>query len=284
MISLGGSPSPEPREGPCTSSPPTTTDLEVDFIGTAARPVFAGRVAIVTGGTRGIGAAISSELALLGAHVAASYRSNVESAAQLQEALAGASGSVSLHLSDVGQPEDCQRLVREVIDSHGKVDFLVNNAGITIDRTVRRMTVEDWHAVMRTNISGPFYMIKAVLEPMLERGYGRIINISSVIGQIGNIGQANYAAAKAGLFGLTQSLAQEVARKGITVNTVSPGFIGTEMVSAIPPQVLDGIVQKIPMRRLGTPEEVARVVRFLLEDGSSYITGAMYTVNGGLAT
>ncbi|MGA8016560.1 MAG: beta-ketoacyl-ACP reductase [Candidatus Dormiibacterota bacterium] len=262
----------------------TTADLEVDVIGIAARPIFAGRVAIVTGGTRGIGAAISTELAQLGAHVAASYRSNVESATQLQEALAGDGGSVSLHLSDVGQPEDCERLVREVIDRHGKVDFLVNNAGITVDRTVRRMTVEDWHAVMRTNVSGAFYMIKAVLEPMLERGYGRIINISSVIGQIGNIGQANYAAAKAGLFGLTQSLAQEVARKGITVNTVSPGFIGTEMVSAIPPQVLDGIVQKIPMRRLGTPEEVARVVRFLLEDGSSYITGAMYTVNGGLAT
>ena len=150
----------------------------------------------------------------------------------------------------------------------------MNNAGITIDKTVRKMSVDDWHAVMRINVSGAFYMVKAVLDHMLERGSGRIVNVSSVIGQTGNIGQANYAASKAALLGLTQSLALETARKGITVNCVAPGFIETEMVAAIPQPILDGIIEKVPLRRLGRPDEVARVVRFLLEDESSYITGA----------
>jgi NAD(P)-dependent dehydrogenase (short-subunit alcohol dehydrogenase family) len=169
-----------------------------------------------------------------------------------------------------------------VLKERGHVDFLINNAGITVDKTVRKMTVEDWHAVLRANLSGAFYMTKALLEHMIERNYGRIVNISSVIGETGNVGQANYAASKSGLFGFSKSLALEMARKGITVNCVAPGFIGTEMVEAIPKAVLDTVVEKIPMRRLGTPDEVARVVRFLLEDESGYITGAVYTVNGGL--
>ncbi len=244
--------------------------------------LFSGKVAIVTGGTRGIGAAITRELSRHGAHVAAGFNSDAESATALRDELSAQGGSISVHQGNVGITEDCTRVVDEVLTGYGHVDFLVNNAGITVDKTVRKMSVEDWHAVMRINISGAFYMMKAVLDHMLERGNGRIVNLSSVIGQTGNIGQANYAASKAALFGLTQSLALETARKGITVNCVAPGFIATEMVTKIPQPILDGIIEKVPLRRLGRPEEVARVVRFLLEDESSYITGAMYAVNGGL--
>jgi acetoacetyl-CoA reductase len=245
---------------------------------------FSGKVAIVTGGTRGIGAAITGELARLGAHVAAGFHRDADSAAQLRDELTAQGGSVSTHVGNVGVAEDCTRVVEEVLRDQGHVDFLVNNAGITVDKTVRKMSIEDWHAVMRTNVSGAFYMIKAVLDHMLERGSGRIVNVSSVIGQTGNVGQANYAASKAALLGLTQSLALETARKGITVNCVAPGFIETEMVAKIPQQILDGIIEKVPLRRLGRPDEVARVVRFLLEDESSYITGSIYTVNGGMFT
>jgi acetoacetyl-CoA reductase len=244
--------------------------------------LFSGKVAIVTGGTRGIGAAITRELTRHGAHVAAGFNRDAESAGALRDELSAQGASISVHQGNVGVPEDCTRVVDEVFASHGQVDFLVNNAGITVDKTVRKMSLEDWHAVMRINISGAFYMMKAVLDHMLERGSGRIVNVSSVIGQTGNVGQANYAASKAALYGLTQSLALETARKGITVNCVAPGFIETEMVAKIPQPILDGIIEKVPMRRLGRPDEVARVVRFLLEDESSYITGAMYAVNGGL--
>jgi NAD(P)-dependent dehydrogenase (short-subunit alcohol dehydrogenase family) len=244
--------------------------------------LFSGRVAIVTGGTRGIGAAITRELTRHGAHVAAGFNRDAESAEALFDELSAQGASISVHQGNVGVPADCTRVVDEVLASHGQIDFLVNNAGITVDKTVRKMSLEDWHAVMRINISGAFYMMKAVLDHMLERGSGRIVNLSSVIGQTGNVGQANYAASKAALYGLTQSLALETARKGITVNCVAPGFIETEMVAKIPQPILDGIIEKVPVRRLGRPDEVARVVRFLLEDESSYITGAMYAVNGGL--
>ncbi len=249
---------------------------------TAMPRIFDGRVAVVTGGTRGIGAAITTELVKAGAHVAAGYKSDADTANRMCEQLGEAGGSVSVHQGNVGVPGDCDRVIEDVLATHGRIDFLVNNAGLTHDKTVRRMSIEEWHEVMRVNISGAFYMIKSVLNHMLERGSGRIVNISSVIGQTGNIGQANYAASKAALFGLSQSLALETARKGITVNCVAPGFIGTEMVSAIPEEILKGIIDKVPVRRLGRPDEVARVVRFLLEDESSYITGAVYAVNGGL--
>jgi acetoacetyl-CoA reductase len=169
-----------------------------------------------------------------------------------------------------------------VMQRFGRVDFLINNAGITVDKTVRKMTADDWHNVLNVNLFGAFAMTKAVLEHMIERGSGRIINISSVIGETGNVGQANYAASKAGMVGFTKSLALEMSRRGITVNVVAPGFIGTEMVEQMPKAALDAVVEKIPLRRLGRPEEVARVVQFLLEDESSYITGAVYTINGGL--
>jgi acetoacetyl-CoA reductase len=241
-----------------------------------------GRVAIITGGTRGIGAAISEHLAKDRVHVAAGYSKGEETARKFKEKLEGEGTSVSLHQGRVDDPEDCQRVVQEVLNNFGRVDFLINNAGITIDKTVRRMTVEEWRQVIAVNLFGAFHMTKAVLEHMIERGSGRIVNISSVIGEIGNIGQANYAASKAGLFGFSKSLALEMAQRGITVNCVAPGFIETEMVSAIPKAALDKVIERIPQRRLGKPHEVARVVRFLIDDDSSYVTGAVYTVNGGL--
>jgi len=240
------------------------------------------RVAIVTGGARGIGAAITRALASNGIHVAAGYSKGKATADKLGDELRGSGASVSLHQGKVDDPADCARVANEVLEAFGRIDYLVNNAGITLDKTVRKMSVEDWHNVLNVNLSGTFNMCKAVLEHMIARGSGRIINISSVIGETGNVGQANYAASKAGLFGFSKSLALEMARRGITVNCVAPGFIATEMVAAMPKAVLDTVIEKIPQGRLGKPEEVARVVRFLLDDESAYITGAVYTVNGGL--
>ena len=244
--------------------------------------VFDGKVAIVTGGTRGIGGAITTMLAQNGATVAAGYSRDTAAAEALRTELEKAGGRVSLHQGRVDEPEHCERVIAEVFALHGRVDFLVNNAGITIDKTVRKMSNEDWQHVLSVNLFGAFAMIKAVLEHMIERGSGRIVNISSVIGETGSVGQANYAASKAGLYGMTKSIALEMAQKGITINCVAPGFIETQMVAALPAPVLQKIVEKIPQRRLGTPRDVARVVCFLLEDESSYITGAEYTVNGGL--
>jgi acetoacetyl-CoA reductase len=240
--------------------------------------VFEDRVALVTGGTRGIGAAITECLTASGATVAAGYNRGRESAEKFQQGMAERGGTISIHQGRVDDADDCNRVVKEVMDRFGRIDYLINNAGITIDKTVRKMTVDDWRQVLDVNLLGAFQMTKAVLEHMIARGSGRIVNISSVIGETGNVGQANYAASKAGLAGFTKSLAQ----RGITVNCVAPGFIETEMVAAIPEAALAKVVEKIPQRRLGKPEEVARVVRFLLEDESSYITGAVYAINGGL--
>jgi acetoacetyl-CoA reductase len=244
--------------------------------------VLEGRVALVTGGTRGIGAAITRCLSQSGAFVAAGYNRGRESAEKFARQMTGEGATVSIHQGRVDDIDDCSRVVKEVMDRFGRVDYLINNAGITVDKTVRKMTVDDWRQVLDVNLSGAFQMTKAVLEHMIERGSGRIVNISSVIGETGNIGQANYSASKAGLFGFTKSLALEMAQRGITVNCVAPGFIETEMVAAIPEAALAKVVEKIPQRRLGRPDEVARVVRFLLEDESSYITGAVYSINGGL--
>ena len=243
---------------------------------------FDGRVAIVTGGTRGIGAAITASLAEGGAHVAAGYHRSQEAAEAFRRNASERGLSVSTHQGNVGNPEDCARVVGEVLRDRGRIDLLVNNAGVTVDKTVRKMTVEDWHAVLRINLSGAFYMVKAVLDHMLERGFGRIVNITSVVGETGNIGQANYVASKSGLVGFTKTLALETARKGITVNCVAPGFIDTEMVSSMPEKVLEQAIARIPVRRLGTAAEVARVVRFLCEDDAGYITGAVFAVNGGI--
>jgi len=240
------------------------------------------RVALVTGGARGIGAAITTALARDGIHVGCGYHSNREAAEGIRDKLVAEGHAVSIHQGSVGNPDDCLRVVDELIDEFGRVDFLVNNAGVTVDKTVRKMTVEDWHAVLRVNLSGAFYMTKAVLEHMIERGSGRIVNISSVIGEVGNIGQANYAASKAGLFGFTKSLALETARKGITVNCVTPGFVDTEMVAAVPEAAMQTVIGRIPVGRLGRATEIARAVRFLLDDDAGYITGSVLAVNGGL--
>jgi acetoacetyl-CoA reductase/3-oxoacyl-[acyl-carrier protein] reductase len=200
----------------------------------------------------------------------------------------------SVHQGNIGSGDDCRRTVHEVIDQHGRLDILVNNAGITIDKTVLKMTDEDWHKVIAVNLSGAFFMSQAVLPHMIDRGTGRIVNISSIIGQMGNIGQANYAASKSGLSGLTKTLAREAAFQlqrsgkleedgiGVTVNTVAPGFIATEMLESVPEKVLDGIKEKIPVGRLGRPDEIARAVHFLVADQSSFITGAILSVNGGM--
>src|ERR1700736_4055589 len=240
------------------------------------------RVAVVTGGARGIGAAITEALARDGVHVAAGYSSNRAHAEELEEKLTGEGLSVSIHQGNVGEPADCQRVVDEVLAAQGQIDYLVNNAGVTVDKTVRKLTVEDWHAVLRINLSGAFYMTKAVLDHMLERRFGRIVNISSVIGQTGNIGQANYSASKAGLIGFSKSLALETARKGITVNCVAPGFIETDMFAAIPKEVVDKILTTIPVGRRGPAREGARGVQFPPAGPAGYITGSVLNANGGL--
>jgi NAD(P)-dependent dehydrogenase (short-subunit alcohol dehydrogenase family) len=239
-----------------------------------------GQVALVTGGTRGIGLAISEALIARGVNLAAGYSRDAEAAKRLVDAHSDA--KITLHQGNIGRAEDCERVIEEVIEQHGQLDILVNNAGITIDKTVRKMTPEEWDQVVRVNLSGAFYLSRAVLNHMVERKYGRIINISSVIGQTGNVGQANYAAAKSGLFGLTMSLALETAKKGVTVNSIAPGFIRTEMVSGMPESALEKVVDQIPVGRLGEPEEVARVVEFVADPDSSYITGEVYGINGGL--
>ena len=238
-----------------------------------------GQVALVTGGVRGIGLAICERLAARGVTVAAGYSRDKEAAQQFLDT--GDRGG-SVHQGNIGSNDDCERVIAEVLEQHGQLDILVNNAGITVDKTVRRMTPDEWDRVVHVNLSGAFYLSRAILQHMLDRGYGRIVNISSVIGSSGNFGQANYAAAKSGVFGLTMSLALETARKGITVNSVTPGYITTEMTAAIPADAMAKVIAKIPVGRLGEPDEVARVVEFLADPDSGYITGQVYAVNGGL--
>jgi NAD(P)-dependent dehydrogenase (short-subunit alcohol dehydrogenase family) len=257
------------------------------------RPRMHGRVVFVTGGTRGIGGAISRSFGEHGAVVAAGYGGDTEHAKKFLSELESSHVEASIHRGNIGSAEDCRRTVTEVIERHGRLDVLVNNAGITIDKTVLKMSDEDWYKVIAVNLSGAFFMSQAVLPHMIDRGSGRIINISSIIGETGNIGQANYAASKSGLFGLTKTLAREAAQLlaragkltedslGVTVNTVAPGFIATEMLEHIPEKVLDKIKAQIPLGRLGRPDEIARVVHFLAADQSAYITGAIWGVNGG---
>ena len=255
-----------------------------------------GRVALVTGGTRGIGSAICHQLAADGAEIAAGYWRGRESAEKFAESMAAEypGRAVTLHEGNIGEAADCRRVLHEVIEQHGRLDILVNNAGITIDKTVAKMTDEDWSKVIAVNLSGAFFMAQAAVEHMIERGTGRIINVSSVIGETGNIGQANYAASKSGLFGLTKSLAREAIFQlnraerpvgdgvGLTVNAVTPGFVATDMMATIPDKVLARIKGQIPVGRLARPEEIARVVGFLAADESAYITGQIWAVNGGL--
>jgi NAD(P)-dependent dehydrogenase (short-subunit alcohol dehydrogenase family) len=240
-----------------------------------------GQVALITGGVRGIGLAIAERLLTRGINVAAGATKESDASEAFLAKWGNDGGSVVY--GNIGNCDDCTRTVNETIERYGRLDMLVNNAGVTVDRTVRKMSADEWNHVVQINLNGTFYMCSAALDHMIERGYGRIVNISSVVGEIGNIGQANYAASKSGLFGLTMSLARETANKGITVNTVAPGFIATDMVAAIPEEALSKVVSRIPVGRLGEADEVARVIEFLLEPASSYITGDQYSINGGLA-
>ena len=236
------------------------------------------QVALVTGGSRGIGRAIVERLGARGMKVAIGYSGGREAA---EEVASGVPGS-TVHQGNIGERADCERVVSEVYDQHGRIDVLVNNAGITADKMLHKMEVDDWDRVVQVNLSGTFYMAHLAYLHMVERGSGRIVNISSVIGEQGNAGQVNYAATKSGLFGMTMSMAQEGARKGVTVNCVAPGYIETDMVAGVPEAALEKIVAQVPVGRLGQPDDVARVVEFLADPDSSYITGQVYSVNGGL--
>ena len=235
------------------------------------------RVAVVTGGTRGIGAAVSKELKAKGYRVAATYGGNDEAAQKFQSET-----GIPVFKFDVGDFDSCQKGMVQIEADLGPVDVLVNNAGITRDGMFHRMTAEQWNAVINTNLNSLFNVTRQVIEGMRSRSYGRIINISSINGQKGQMGQANYSAAKAGDIGFTKALAQENAFKGITVNAICPGYIGTEMVRAIDPAVLEkNIIPQIPVGRLGEPEEIARCVAFLASDDAGFITGSTLSANGG---
>ena len=234
------------------------------------------RVAMVTGGTRGIGRAIVERLHADGFKVAAGYAGNEAAAKACADEL-----GVMIVKGNVGEFADCQRAVAEVEAELGPIDVLVNNAGITRDSMLHKMTPEQWNEVIFVNLASIFNMSRQVISGMRERGYGRIINVSSINGQKGQMGQTNYSAAKAGVIGFSKALAQESANKGITVNTVAPGYIDTEMMSAIPQPVLDKIVGNIPVGRLGKAEEIAACVAFLAREDASFITGATLSVNGG---
>jgi len=234
------------------------------------------RVAIVTGGTRGIGKAISVALKDQGCTVIANYTSDDAKA----KAFTDATGIAAMKW-DVADFESCMKAVGDIAAKYGSVDILVNNAGITRDATMRKMTRANWDQVLDVNLGGCFNMCKAVWEGMLARNFGRIVNIGSINGQAGQYGQVNYAASKSGIHGFTKALAQEGAAKGITVNAIAPGYIDTEMVAAVPPNVLEKIVARIPVGRLGRAEEIARGVAFLTADAGGFITGSTLSINGG---
>lgn len=234
------------------------------------------KVAVVTGGTRGIGAAISKSLTDAGYKVAAVYQGNHKAADEFHKQT-----KIPIFKWDVSDFKACHDGLKQVTKVLGPIDILVNNAGITSDGALHKMAYKQWEDVIQTNLTSCFNMCRHVIEPMRERGFGRIINISSINGQKGQFGQTNYSAAKAGIVGLTKALAQESAAKGITVNAIAPGYINTEMVQKIPEPILNQITDQIPMGRLGTPEEVARAVLFLASDEAGFMTGATLTMNGG---
>ena len=237
-----------------------------------------GRVAVVTGGGRGIGRAIAQELGAAGAFVLVGYSQSEGPAEEVASQIGGRAVK-----ADVSTAEGCDALVAAAAD-RGSLDILVNNAGITRDGLMLRMPDEDWQAVLDTNLGGVFRLCRSAAAVMLQQRSGAIVNVTSISGQRGNAGQANYSASKAGVMAMTKSLAKELARRNIRVNCVAPGFIDTDMVKAMNPKVVDGVRDAIPMRRLGTPREVAQVVRFLVSDSASYVTGQEWIVDGGLAS
>lgn len=238
------------------------------------------RVALVTGGCGGIGRAICKRLAADGFSVATNYRSE-EKARKWQREMKDLGFVSATYKADVRDFEQCRQMISDIESDFGRIDIIVNNAGITRDTTLRKMEKPQWDDVIDTNLDSVFNVVRPALNGMLERGYGRIINISSVNGQKGQLGQSNYCAAKAGMHGFTKALAQEVAYKGITVNTVSPGYIATEMVMAVPEAIREKIIQQIPVGRLGRPEEIAAAVAYLVSAEAAFVTGSDLSINGG---
>jgi acetoacetyl-CoA reductase len=247
----------------------------------AAEKEFQGMWAVVTGGSRGIGRSIALEFARKGANIAILYMPPHEEADETLRMLSDLGVQAEKYHTDVSDYKAVQAAFAKIFQKHGQVDILVNCAGITLDKTMSKMTVDLWQKVIDVNLTGAYNCTKAVWDQMKERKFGRIVSISSVVGQSGNFGQANYAASKAGLLGLTKSLALEGARYGITANAVCPGFINTDMVKAMPAEVIEKIAAKIPVQRLGEPEDVSRAVSFLASPQSDYITGQIIAVNGG---
>lgn len=241
------------------------------------------QTAIVTGGSRGIGRAVAVRLAKDGMNLVINYRGNSEAAEETERLCRELGAEVLLVQGDVSRAEDCEKLAAQAKEAFGRVDVLVNNAGITRDGLLARMTEEDFRAVLDVNLVGPWNMMKAVNRIMMKQRYGRIVNLSSVTGLMGNMGQTNYAAAKAGILGMTKSYAREVAGRGITVNAVAPGFIDTDMTEAMPEGAKDKIITGIPMGRTGKPEDVAEAVAFLASEQAGYITGEVLRVDGGMA-
>lgn len=241
------------------------------------------QTAIVTGGSRGIGRAVAVRLAKDGMNLVINYRGNSAAAEETERMCRELGAEVLLVQGDVSRAEDCEKLAAQAKEAFGRVDVLVNNAGITRDGLLARMTEEDFRAVLDVNLVGPWNMMKAVNRIMMKQRYGRIVNLSSVTGLMGNMGQTNYAAAKAGILGMTKSYAREVASRGITVNAVAPGFIDTDMTDAMPEGAKDKIITGIPMGRTGKPEDVAEAVAFLASEQAGYITGEVLRVDGGMA-
>lgn len=240
------------------------------------------RVALVTGGMGGLGEAICIKLAALGYKVVTTHSPGNARAAEWLQNMQNMGYGFRAFPCDVADFDSCKACIDQVTNEVGPVDVLVNNAGITRDMTFRKMTKEDWDAVIRTNLDSVFNMTKQVMDGMVERKWGRVINVSSVNGQKGAFGQTNYSAAKAGMHGFTKALALEVARNGVTVNTISPGYIGTKMVTAIPQEILDSkILPQIPVSRLGKPEEIAGLVAYLASEEAAFVTGANISINGG---
>ena len=239
-----------------------------------------GQVAVVTGASRGIGRACAIELAREGASVVVNYLSNADAAEATRDAIHEFGGTVVLVKADVSDAQEAADVIETAVEELGKIDILVNNAGINRDRTVARLPVEDWDEVIQTDLSSMFYCTRAAIPHMREANYGRIINMSSVIGQMGSVGLANYAAAKAGMIAFTKTAAKELARNNITVNAVCPGFIATDMVTSLTEDIQDSIRSQIPLGRFGEPEEIAAVVRFLCTEGG-WFTGSQLSPNGG---